>query len=108
MISSNIAEELQWQHEQANHFCFNLLSKFIMWSSFEDIEYNNFVPGIIVKCNNTSFNYMRMIEKILKNYTIDIYFDIKEYQYSIQINLKKEYVNQIQELETLFKIQGII
>ena len=108
MISSNIAEELQWRHEQANHFCFNLLRKFIHLASFDDVEYNNFVPGIIVKCDNTGFNYIDVVDDILMRHNINLYFNTKEYKYSIQINLKKEYVDKIEELETLFKIRNIL
>ena len=39
---------------------------------------------------------------------IDEYFNVKEYKKTLHISLNKKYIHEIHELETLFKIQGII
>jgi len=108
MISWNVSEDLQWKHELANHFCLRFLSKFINWASFDDVKYNNLVPGVIIICDNTGFNYIDVVNNTLKHYNINSYFNVKEYKYSIQINLKKEYINKIDELKTLLKIRNIL
>ena len=39
---------------------------------------------------------------------IDEYFNVKEYKKTLHISLNKKYMNEIDELETLFKMQRII
>ena len=39
---------------------------------------------------------------------INEYFNVKEYKKTLHISLNKKYINEIDELETLFKMQGII
>lgn len=106
MISANISEEKRWIHEQANHACYDIISHCINLVGFTDFCYNNKVPGIILKCNNLDFNYTGYVTLGLTQAKVIDFFIIKEYNSSIQINLKKEYIKNIADLDTLLKLKG--
>ena len=47
-------------------------------------------------------------KSLFNAFGIDEYFNVKEYKKTLHISLNKKYINEIDELEILFKIQEII
>ena len=52
-------------------------------------------------------SYRKIIRKLYRDKNLIDYFNWKRFNKSIHIDLKKEYINKLEELETLFKIQNI-
>ena len=113
MFSENVLEEAQFRHEQANHFCHEVLNRLRVFEYLGDIyyiKYNQFKPGLILKFlyeEDTAPDYCGLRETYRK-VGFMLYFDWKLFKKTIHINLKKEYINEIDKLKALFKIQGII
>ena len=106
MIAIGISEEARFRHEKANHFCLEVLKNCLTLDRFNLVEYNNKEPGVIFYTEDwTSGSHYAEIRKSFRNKNIDNYFDIKRYKSSIHVLLKKEYIDQIEDLETMLKLQ---
>ena len=74
-------------------------------SIYNKVNYDLSSPGIII-------SKIYLTEKTCKDlftaFGINKYFNVKGYRKTIHISIDKKYMNKIDELETLFKIQGII
>ena len=62
-------------------------------------------PGIII---SKVYLTTQTARALFDNFGINEYFSVKEYKKTIHIILNKKYVDKIDELETLFKLQEII
>lgn len=112
MFSEKVLEEICFKHEQANDFCLAVLEQVhltpYILNNIINIDYNNNIPGLIIifKEEIIDSTYCE-IRKLYKNKNLIDYFNWKKFNKSIHIDLKKEYMNKIEELETLFKMQNI-
>ena len=112
MFSENISEKAQFRHEQANHFCFEVLCQLRVaeyLADTYDVVYNQFKPGLILKFlyeEDTAPDYCGLRE-VYRKASIISYFDWKLFKKTIHINLKKKYINKIEKLETILKMKGI-
>lgn len=100
------------EHAIANHVCREVLYQLRVAEYLADtcdIAYNQFKPGLILKFlyeEDTAPDYYGLRE-VYRKAGIMLYFDWKLFKKTIHINLKKEYIDKIEELETVLKIQGI-
>lgn len=62
-------------------------------------------PGIIL---SKVYLTAQTARALFDNFGINEYFSVKEYRKTIHIILNKKYIDKIDELETLFKLQEII
>jgi len=112
MFSENVSEEAQFRHEQANYFCHEVLNQlrvFEYLGNIYDIRYNQFKPGLILRFlfqRDTAPAYCGL-RGIYRKAGIMSYFDWRLFKNTIHINLKKEYINKIEELETVLRMKGI-
>ena len=112
MFSENVSEETRFRHEQANHFCYEVLNQLGVAEylvNADDIAYNQFKPGLILRFlyeEDIASDYCGLKEAY-KNAGLTSYFDLKLFKKTIHINLKKEYINKIEELEMVLKMKGI-
>ena len=74
-------------------------------SIYNKVNLNYDSPGIII---SKVYLTEETCKDLFKAFGIDEYFNVKEYKKTLHISLNKKYINEIDELETLFKIQGII
>ena len=88
--------------------CQEIIEKCFSFVGFIDVKFNYKTPGLIFKCNTCDFNYTTYIMFRLTERKVMHIFDVKEYNSSVHVNLKKEYINKAKDLETLLKIQGIL
>ena len=70
-----------------------------------NFNYNLNSPGIII---SKIYLTEEMCKCLFNTFDINKYFNVKGYRKTIHISIDKKYMNKIDELETLFKIQGII
>ena len=106
MIAIGISEEARFRHEKANHFCLEVLKNCLILDRFNLVEYNNKEPGVILYTEDwASGSHYAEIRKNFRNKNVDSYLDIKRYKSSIHVLLKKEYIDQIEDLETMLKLQ---
>ena len=106
MISISTSDEKKLRHEKANDFCLCVMEKLIN-SRMYLMDFNNKVPGII-------YYYVGYVDKkaidtmkhILEAHHVSQYFDVLSFRKSIQVNLKKEYIDQTDELEVMLKLMG--
>lgn len=112
MFSKKVSEEICFKHEQANEFCLAVLEQVHLTphilNNITNIDYNNNIPGLIIifKEEIMDSTYYE-IRKLYKDKNLINYFNWKRFNKSIHIDFKKEYINKIEELETLFKMQNI-
>jgi hypothetical protein len=112
MFSEKVSEEICFKHEQANHFCLAVLEQIhltpYILNNIINIDYNNNIPGLIIIFKEEIIDSMYYeIRKLYRDKNLINYFNWKRFNKSIHINLKKEYINKLEELETLFRIQHI-
>lgn len=112
MFSEKVSEEICFKHEQANEFCLTILEQVHLTPpiliNIINIDYNNNIPGLIIIFKEEIIDSMYYeIRKLYRDKNLIDYFDWKRFNKSIHINLKKEYINKLEELETLFRIQHI-
>lgn len=88
--------------------CQEIIGKRFSFVGFTDVKFNYKTPGLIFKCNTCDFNYTTYIISRLTESNIIHIFDVKEYNSSVHILLKKEYINKAEDLETLLKLKGIL
>lgn len=106
------SEEEKFKHAIANHLCHEVLYQLRVaeyLADTYDIVYNQFKPGLILKFiykEDTAPDYRGLREAYRKAGIIE-YFDLKLFTKTIHIYLKKEYVNKLEELMVIFKMQGI-
>ena len=106
MIAIGISEEACLRHEKANHFCLEVLENCLVLDRFNLVEYNNKEPGVILYTEDwASGSHYAEIRKSFRNKNVDSYFNVKRYKSSIHVLLKKEYIDQIEDLETMLKLQ---
>lgn len=74
-------------------------------SIYNKMNYNLNSPGIII---SKTYLTEETCNGLFNAFGIDEYFKVKEYKKTLHISLNKKYIDEINELETLFKIQGII
>ena len=72
---------------------------------YNKVNYNLNSPGIII---SKIYLTEETCKGLFNAFGIDEYFNVKEYRKTLHISINKKYINEIDELETLFKIQGII
>lgn len=112
MFSENISEKAQLRHEQASYFCYEVLQQLHTAEYLADlqyIDYNQLKPGIILRFiyeQDVTYDYNKLKE-IYQKVGIISYFDWKLFNKTIHINLKKEYIDKLDELMIVFKIQGV-
>lgn len=112
MFSEKVSEEICFKHEQANEFCLAVLEQVhltpYILNNIINIDYNNNIPGLIIIFKEEIMDSMYYeIRKLYRDKNLINYFNWKRFNKSIHINLKKEYINKLEELETLFRIQHI-
>ena len=74
-------------------------------SLYHKVNLNCNSAGIIIsKVYLTEETY----KGLFNAFGIDEYFNVKEYKKTLHISLNKKYIHEIDKLETLFKMQGII
>lgn len=106
------SEEAKFKHVTANHFCHKVLYQLRVaeyLADTYDIAYNQFKPGLILKFlyeEDTAPDY-RGLRETYRRAGFILYFDWKLFKKTIHINLKKEYINEIEKLETVLKMRGI-
>ena len=106
MIAIGISEEACLRHEKANHFCLEVLENCLELDRFNLVEYNNKEPGVIFYTEDWACgSHYAEIRKSFRDRNVDSYFDIKRYKSSIHVLLKKEYIDQIEDLDTMLKLQ---
>ena len=106
MIAIGISEKACLRHEKANQFCLGVLKNCLVFDEFNLVEYNNKEPGVIFYTEDwASGSHYAEIRKSFRNKNVDSYFNIKRYKSSIHVLLKKEYIDQIEDLETILKLQ---
>jgi len=97
------------QHEKANGFCLAILKECTLLDELGKVRYDCKKPGIIFYTatsgysNNTLYRHIKFG---LGGKNVLDYFDIKLYKTSIHVNLKKEYINHIDDLEILLELQN--
>jgi len=105
-------EETKFKHEQLCDLCLNTMRQHTPGFPLTNIEYNNKQPGIIIQVHIKQpvfkKNYFNAFDIFLKQNALDMYFDVIKYNSSIHVNLKKEYYNKHEQLEVLFRMQGIL
>lgn len=107
------SEEAKFKHAIANRLCKDVLYQLRIaeyLADTYDVAYNQFKPGLILKFlyeEDTAPDYCGLRE-VYRKAGIISYFDLKLFKKIIHINLKKKYINKIEELETIFKMKGII
>ena len=72
---------------------------------YNKVNYNVNSPGIIIP---KIYLTEETCKGLFNTFSINEYFNIKEYKKTLHISIDKKYTNEMDELETLFKIQGII
>jgi len=112
MFSEKVSEEICFKHEQANHFCLAVLEQVhltpYILNNIINIDYNNNIPGLIIVFKEEIIDFIYYeIRKLYRDKNLINYFNWKRFNKSIHIDLKKEYINKLEELETLFKMQNI-
>ena len=113
MFSEKVSEEICFKHEQANEFCLAVLEQVHLTPSILNniinVTYNNNIPGLIIFFREEIIidSIYYEIRKLYKDKNLINYFNWKRFNKSIHIDLKKEYINKLEELETLFKMQNI-
>ena len=113
MFSEKVSEEICFKHEQANHFCLAILEQVhltpCILNNVINIDYNNNIPGLIIVFREEVINSIYYeIRKLYRDKNLINYFNWKRFNKSIHIDLKKEYTNKLEELETLLRIRGIL
>lgn len=88
--------------------CQEIIENCFSFVGFADVEFNYKTPGLIFKCNTCDFNYTTYIIFRLTERNVIHIFDVKEYNSSVHVLLKKEYINKAEDLKTLLKIKGIL
>lgn len=104
---SNMSDNKKKMYLRACQFCRDTFIDMdrLGLNLYDKVNFNTVKPGIIVsKVYLTAQTAMTL----LNDFYISEYFCIKEYKKTLHILLNKKYINKIDELETLFKIQGII
>ena len=97
------------QHEKANGLCLAILKECTFLDELGKVKYNCKKPGIILHTATSDWSndiLYRHIRLGLRDKNVLDYFDTEFYKTSIHINLKKEYVNHIDDLETLLELQN--
>lgn len=69
------------------------------------LSYNSYLPGIII---SKIYLTEEVCKSLFDTFGINKYFNFKKYKKTLHIYIDKKYINKIDELETLFKIQGIL
>ena len=102
----SISEKARFRRKKANYFCLEVLKNCLTLDRFNLVEYNNKEPGVIFYTEDwASGSHYAKIRKSFRSKNIDSYFNIKRYKSSIHILLKKEYLDQIEDLEIILKLQ---
>ena len=112
MFSEKVSEEICFKHEQANEFCLAVLEQVrltpYILNNIINIDYNNNIPGLIIIFKEEIIDSIYYeIRKLYRDKNLINYFNWKRFNKSIHIDLKKEYTNKLEELETLFKMQNV-
>lgn len=106
MISEFTSDEKKLRHEKANAFCLCVLEK-IIDSKMYMMDFNNKVPGVIYYyVGHIDKKAINTMKHILEAHHVSQYFNVLGFRKSMQVNLKKEYIDQIDELEVMLKLMG--
>lgn len=100
---------LKSEFDKAKHFCLQFVRGALVLSAFDVIDFNEKIPGVILRCNNKAFSgyYYQYVYHRFKELNVLEYFDIKSYNNSVHVIVKKQYAKQIDRLELLFELKEI-
>lgn len=72
---------------------------------YDKVNYDVNSPGVIIP---KIYLTEETCKGLFNAFNINEYFNVKGYKKTLHISIDKKYINEMDELETLFKIQGII
>lgn len=101
---------ITFKHFTINIFCYEVFRNSVNPYFFKSVGLNKVTSGLILKC--FCFDDINKIyydlRKIYRDKGLIEYFNWKKYKYTIQLNIKKQYIDKIKELKIILRIQKIL